>query len=343
MEHNMKAAYIDEPQKITMRDEPIPVITEPDDVIIKVHYVGICGSDIHIFEGKNPFVVYPRVFGHEFVGEVYAVGENVSGLEVGNHVVGEPIDYCGSCYACRNGHPNVCEHLQVYGVHINGGCQNYIKMPAKRVHKVCGSVPMEYAVLAEPLTIGFRSCNRAQVLAGDVVLVQGSGTIGLCAMLAAKAKGATVIITDLYDEKLAFAKEMGADYTLNARNVDIKEEVLKITDGSGPNVILDAVGNAKSLEDAIDMASVAGRIVELGMSAITSPVSHLKLCKRDLALLGTRLQAYEFPEAIAYLEANWQSLTAFITDIYPIEAVDSAFSRVLTAPGEVRKILIQLS
>lgn len=338
----MIAAYIDEPGKLVLRDEPVPTVTLDDDVILRIKYTGICGSDVHIYQGENPFVEYPRVFGHEFVGEVTEIGSGVTNLQVGDHAVGEPISYCGTCYACRNGHPNVCEHLQVYGVHLNGGCQTYVKMPAARVHPISRQVPWEYAVLAEPLTIGFRSCNRANVLQGDYVLIQGSGTIGLCAMLAAKAKGAIVIMTDLYDEKLAYAQKLGADFVLNARHMDIREKVLKITDNLGPNVVLDCVGNQKSLELAVDLASVAGRIVELGMSAVESGISHLKICRRDLTVMGTRLQAHEFPEAIAYLESNWTNLQGFITDIYPITEVQAAFDHILQNPGAVRKILLQL-
>lgn len=338
----MKAVYIDAPGRITIRDEAMPAITAPDDVIIRIKYVGICGSDVHIFQGGNPFVVYPRVFGHEFTGEVYQVGEAVKDLAPGGHVVGEPIEYCGKCYACRRGHPNVCEHLRVYGVHLNGGCQEYIKMPAKRVHKVNVEVPWECAVLAEPLTIGFRSCNRAEVAEGDYVLVQGSGTIGLCAMLAAKSMGATVMMTDLFDEKLAYAKDLGADYVLNARHVDVKEEVLRITGGMGPNVVLDGVGNRRSLEDAIDMASVAGRIVELGMGDITSQVSHVKLARRDLTVMGTRLQAHEFPAAISFVEENWRRLQGFVNGKYAVEDVREAFDTCVNRPQDVRKVLIAL-
>ncbi|MBQ2895475.1 MAG: zinc-binding alcohol dehydrogenase family protein [Oscillospiraceae bacterium] len=339
----MKAVYIDEPGRISMREDPMPEITSPDDVIIRIRYAGICGSDVHVYEGKNAFVTYPRVFGHEFAGEVHAFGEAVTGLQAGDHVVGEPIDYCGECYPCRQGHPNVCEHLQVYGIHKNGGCQHYLKMPASRVHRIDHSVPWTMAVLTEPLTIGFRVCNRAEVGPDDLVLVQGAGVIGSCALLAAKARGARVIATDLFEEKLAFSRRLGADYTINAGEQNVEEEVLRISGGRGANVILDTVGTSKSLESAIDLASAAGRIVEIGMGAITSPVSHMKMCRRDLTLMGTRLQACEFPEAIAFVEQNWQRLGEFVTDVCSMEQVEQAFERILTNPAEVRKILVEIS
>lgn len=338
----MIAAYIEEPGKIVLKEEPVPEITQPTDVILRVKYTGICGSDVHMYLGENAFIVYPRVFGHEFVGEVVAVGSNVTSVQIGDHAVGEPIQYCGSCYPCKIGHPNVCENLQVYGVHLNGGCQSYIKMPAKCVHPVSKHVPMQYAVLAEPLTIGFRSCNRAQLLPNDIVLIQGSGTIGLCAMLAAKEKGATVIMTDLYDHKLDYARQLGADYGINTKKEDLFQAVMTITHNKGANVILDCVGNKQSLSNAIDLASAAGRIVELGMAPIESGISHLKICRRDLTIMGTRLQAHEFPEAIRFLESNWEKLQDFITAVYPVSEVFTAFKRAIQEPGEIRKILIEL-
>jgi len=337
----MKAVCIEKPEEIVIQEREIPRITAGDQVVIKVKYTGICGSDMAIYQGSNPFAVYPRVFGHEFTGEVADKGGEVRDISIGDHVVGEPISYCGKCYACRNGHPNVCEQLQVYGVHLDGGCQAYIRMPAANVYKISSQVPWECAVLAEPLTIGFQSTWRGDVRRGDTVLVMGAGTAGLCVMMAAKHRGARVVSTDLFDEKLEYALKMGADYVINVGNSDLEKEVMRITDGKGANVVLDAVGTKESLENAIDLASTAGRVVELGFGAKTcSQIHHVKIFKKELSVMGTRLQAYKFPEAVAYLEKEWKRLEGFVTKIYPAEEAEEAFRYVADNGKDVRKVLV---
>lgn len=337
----MKAVYIEEPGKIVIKEKENPRITAGDHVIIKVKYAGICGSDMAIYKGSNPFVVYPRVFGHEFTGEVVEKGADVRNIAIGDHVVGEPIQYCGKCYACRNGHPNVCEELQVYGVHLDGGCQAYIRMPAANVHKISSQVPWECAVLAEPITIGFQSTWRGDVRKDDTVLVMGAGTAGLCVMMAAKHRGAKVISTDLFDEKLEYATKLGADSVINVKKSNMKKEVMRITKGKGANVVLDAVGTKESLENAIELASTAGRVVELGFGAETcSDLHHVMIFKKELSVMGTRLQAHKFPEAVEYLEKNWEKLHGFVTKIYPVEEVKDAFRYVTENGKDVRKVLV---
>lgn len=338
----MKAVSIVKPGEIAVQEREIPKITAKDQVIIKVKYTGICGSDMAIYKGVNPFVTYPRVFGHEFTGEITDIGGEVHDISIGDHVVGEPISYCGTCYACRNGHPNVCEKLQIYGVHLDGGGQAYIRMPAANVHRISSQVPWECAVLAEPLTIGFQSTWRGDVRKDDMVLVMGAGTAGLCVMMVAKYRGAKVISTDLFDEKLEYAVKMGADYVINVNNSNLEEEVMRITDGKGANVVLDAVGTKESMEHAIDLASTAGRVVELGFGAETySRIHHVKIFKKELSVMGTRLQAHKFPEAIAYLEKEWKKLEGFVTKIYPAEKGEEAFRFVAENGKDVRKVLLE--
>lgn len=338
----MMKVVIERPGEIKLQHSEIPTDLKPEEVLIRVKYAGICGSDLHIFKGENPFATYPIVFGHEFTGEIAALGENVTNLALGDHVVGEPIEYCGECYACRNGHPNVCENLQVYGVHVDGGCQEYIKMSAKRTHVINKDVPWECAVLVEPLTIGFQAVWRGDVRPGDVVLVMGSGTIGLCALMAAKKKGATVITTDLFDEKLEYARKMGADYTINSRTMDTAAEVSRITNGMGANVVIDCVGSKSSLPEAIGIASAAGRVVELGLSNIVSEIQHVALGKREISLMGSRLQSNKFPESVAYVEENWKKLQGFANRIFPVEKVSEAFQYAFDNAKDVRKLLIEL-
>lgn len=336
----MKVISIDSPNVISTKKREIPIITSSDEVLVRIKCVGICGSDVHIFQGKNPFAVYPRVWGHEFTGEVVAIGKDVDRFAVGDHVVGEPFTSCGHCYACRHGRSNVCKELNVYGVHQDGGCQEYIVMNENKIHRIDSNVPWDIGVLAEPITIGFQSIARGRMEEGDLVLIMGAGTIGLTLLMAAKEKGAKVIITDLFDSKLEYAKKFGADYVINVRETSLEDAIAKI--GEAPNLILDAVGSPASLEQAVDMVSVAGRVVELGFAETTSAISHVTLMKKEVDVYGTRLQSGRFPDAIRYIENHQDILSDFVTQRFDLSHVLDAFHFVIENPAMVRKALILL-
>ncbi|MDR3248107.1 MAG: zinc-binding alcohol dehydrogenase family protein [Treponema sp.] len=336
----MKVGLVETPGilKIVERDEP--KIVNDTDVLIKVKRVGICGSDIHLFHGKNPFAVYPRVWGHEFTGEVIVAGPGVTHLRKGNHVVVEPIISCGTCYACRQGRGNVCESLQVMGVHIDGGCREYVTVPAANAHLLPDSLPWDEAVLIEPFTIGAQTAYRGNVQSNDLVLVMGAGTIGLTAVQMAKLAGATVIVTDIVDEKLDYAKTRGADYTINAKNEHVPERVREISGGMGANVVVDAICNKKSFEDAIELCSVAGRIVELSFSESPSDIAPMPIIKKEITICGSRLQTKRFPVVIDYVKEGKLPLAGFVTRSYPIDQMAEAFDYVDKNNAQVRKVLI---
>ena len=337
----MKVYCIKEPGCIHVEERPRPIKAGPDEVVMRTRIVGICGSDMHIFHGTNPFATYPRVWGHEFAGEVAEVGSGVTDLKVGDHVVGEPFLSCGTCYACRHGRGNVCEKLQVYGVHLDGGCQEYLLMKRDKVHMAPKELPWSLAVLAEPLTIGFQSMARGRVEAGDLVLIMGAGTIGLTVLMAAKAAGAKAIITDLYDEKLIYAKKFGADWTVNVREQELGAYIDSLEEK--PNVIFDCVCTKESLEKSVEMVSAAGRVVELGFGEIRSEISHVTLMRKEVDVSGTRLQAGRFPEAIRYITDHAKLLQDFVTQQFPVEEIEEAFRFVGENPSLVRKAQITLN
>ncbi len=338
----MKVSCVLKPNVIEFQNREKARVIEEDDVLVKIKCVGICGSDIHIFHGTNPFAKYPRVWGHEFTGEVVETGSQVKKLKVGDHIVAEPFLNCGECYACKNGRGNVCENLQVYGVHVDGGCQEYITLKAKKAHRIKKSIPWETAVLAEPLTIGFQAVERGRVQKGDLVLIMGAGTVGLCCLMAAKYKEAKVVITDLFDKKLEYAKSLNADYTINVNTKNLEDEINKITNGKGPNVILDAVCTKESLETAIEYVSQAGRVVELGYADIASEVPHVTLMKKEVDLMGSRLQSDRFEEAIDFIEKNQELIKDFITKKFSSKEIEEAFRYVSENNEDIRKVLISM-
>lgn len=337
----MKVGLVEKPGSLRVMEREAPKIQKPDDVLIAVKRVGICGSDMHIFHGKNPFATYPRVWGHEFVGEVIEAGAEAC-VAVGDHVVAEPISYCGTCYACKQGRGNVCTQLKVLGVHVDGGCQQFVVLPSKQVHKIAADIPWDTACLIEPFTIGAQSCLRGAVRPGDVVLIYGAGTIGLTILQNAKLAGAITIITDLVDDKLAFAASIGADYTINAKNENTYDRVMEITNGMGANVTIDAVCTKQSFEDAVKVTSAAGRVVEMSFNETPSNIAAFELTKKELDVRGSRLQTNRFPTVIDAFNQHQLKLDGFITATYPISRMEEAFAYVDANGATVRKVLIDM-
>jgi L-gulonate 5-dehydrogenase len=336
----MKIGVVEKPGELKIAERDMPKIRAGDDVLVKVKRVGICGSDIHIFHGKNPFATYPRVWGHEFVGEVVETAPGVKAVKKGDRVVVEPIIYCGACYACRQGRGNICENLKVMGVHIDGGCQEYIVVPEAKAHTLPDTLSWDEAVLIEPFTIGAQAAYRGNIQKGDYVLVMGAGTIGLTVAEMAKLAGGIVIVTDLVDEKLAYAKSRGADYTINSKEVDMMEKVREITGGMGSNVTVDAVCIKKTFEDAVLVTSAAGRVVELSFNEIPSEIAPVNIIKKELTICGSRLQTKRFPVVIDYIKQGKLPLSGFITRKYPVAEMTAAFDYVDKNNASVRKVII---
>jgi L-gulonate 5-dehydrogenase len=337
----MKIGIIKVPGTLALEERDKPAVKSPADVLIKVQRVGICGSDIHIYHGKNPFAVYPRVWGHEFVGEVLETGTAVQTTRPGDPVVVEPIIACGTCYACRQGRPNVCEKLQVMGVHIDGGCQEYIVVPAANVHVLPPGLPWDEAVLIEPFTIGAQAAYRGNIQKGDLVLVLGAGTIGLTAIQMAKLAGAQVIAVDIVDDKLDYAKSRGADYTIHAAREKVVERLREISGGMMANVVVDAVCSKQSFEDAVEYCSAAGRLVELSFNETPSNIAPVRIIKNEISVCGSRLQTKRFPVVIDYIKRGNLPLAGFVTRSYPIDQMAQAFDYVETNSAALRKVIIR--
>ncbi|RBP00837.1 zinc-binding alcohol dehydrogenase family protein [Rossellomorea aquimaris] len=336
----MKAVQVTGPHQLSIVEREKPVITHEQDVLIKVKMVGICGSDIHIYHGTNPLATLPRVIGHEVTGVVEAVGDEVDTLSVGDKVVLEPIESCGQCYACRSGRGNVCSNLEVYGVHRDGGMQEYMVIPQKLVHKVDEELGYKESVLVEPFTIGAQANWRGDVRGGDTVFIMGAGPIGLCCLKVAKTKGATVIISDLNESRLAFAKEWGADHTIDASNVNVIDEVMKMTKQEGANVVIDAVCIPQTFEQAIEAASAAGRVVVLGFDERPSQITQLPITKKEVTITGSRLQTNQFPIIIEMFNDRTIDTRGMVTQEFPVDRIEEAIRLIETSPEDVRKVVI---
>ena len=337
----MKAVYVKEPFSISVVEVPDPQIRRPDEVLIRVLCGGICGSDIGIFNGTNSLATYPRIIGHEFGGVVEEVGPEVKDLRPGDHVAVDPVRSCGSCYACTHGRHNVCRTVEVVGVHRDGGFAEYVTAPEAYVYKVDTSkVDPLYLCLVEPYSIGAEVSARGRISEGDKVLVMGSGPIGIACMQVAKGKGAEVIITDLVDERLALAKRMGADRTVNVRNEDLDAVIAEFTDGEGMPVVVDSVCTVSSFEQAITCTCPAGRVVTLGLKDKPSQIASVSLVKKELDVLGSRLNNYRFPEVIWGFEEHVFTPEIMCTGTYPMEQAAEAMHEIMEHPERVCKTVL---
>lgn len=338
----MKAVIVHKPFELKIEDIPIPEIENDTDVVIKVTFGGICGSDIGIYTGGNSLAQYPMVIGHEFVGTVEKVGNTVTHVKVGDFVVSDIVNSCGHCYPCRTGHHNVCSNLKVTGVHQQGGFAQYAKSRADNVYKVnTDKIAHKTAVLIEPYAVGVEINTRANVAQGDKVVVFGSGPAGLAAMQVAIARGAEVLITDLFEERLSLAREMGATKAINVKDIDLKQAVAEFTDNEGAHVVIDAVCSPQSILDALDIVAPSGRFVVLGTGATPSEIPQVAFTKKGINVFGTRLNNKRFPEVIALFESGKVTPEKMITHTYKFEDIEKAFDVIKNEKNTVCKVLLE--
>ena len=336
----MKAVVVKEPHKIEIEERKIPVIKTPDEVLIKVKAGGICGSDVHIYHGTSSVATYPRVIGHEIVGEIISVGNHVTNWSVGNRVIVDPVINCGQCYQCRIGRKNVCSNLKVRSVHIDGGYQEFIVVSQESIYLIPENIPWEEAILIEPFTVAEQVCSRAEITNDDIVFIMGAGPVGLSILKMAKLRGATCFISDIVEKRLEFAKTQGADAVLNVRNVDVKNEILKLTDGLGATVVIDSVCNVKSFEQALTYVCSAGRVITLGFSSEPSAINQFSITAREIDVRGSRLHNNKFPVVIEYFKSGKLDVSNWITHRYHFTEIHEALRIIENPEIEKGKVIL---
>jgi len=337
----MKAVRVITPNNLEICEVPMPKIINGDEVLIKVKAAGICGSDIHIYHGTSPVATYPRVIGHEVVGEVQEIGEKVTKLQVGDHVVMDPVVGCGECYPCSMGRPNVCSYLKVRGVHLDGGYQEYIVLPESGTHKISKELGWEEAVLIEPFTIAAQIMSRGEVTKKDTVFIMGAGPVGLCAVQAVRRIGARCIISDLVDTRLELAKKMGADITINPSKQNVEEIIMNETNDLGVSVVIDAVCIPQTFEQAVKLASSAGRVVLLGFTDSPSKIAQLDIVKKELDIKGSRLHSNKFPQVIEWFNKKEVDPKLLISHVFNFKDIKKAIAQVENNPIETYKVILK--
>ncbi|MEO7766589.1 MAG: zinc-binding alcohol dehydrogenase family protein, partial [Ferruginibacter sp.] len=325
---------------MAIEDRPMPSINLPTEVLIKVKAGGICGSDVHIYHGTSSVATYPRVIGHEIAGEIVETGNGVTGFSPGDRVIMDPVISCGTCYQCRIGRRNVCGKLQVRSVHVDGGYQQYIVMPQENIYHIPQNLSWEEAIMIEPFTIAEQVCSRAEITKDDIVFIMGAGPVGLSILKMVKLYGASCFVSDVMEYKLKYAQQYGADALLNAGNVDVRAEILKLTDGNGASVVIDAACTTKSFEQALTYVCSAGRVITLGFNKEPSAISQLSITSREIDVRGSRLHNNKFPIVIEYFASGRLKVKDMITHRFPFTEINNALRLIENPASENGKVVL---
>jgi len=329
------------PGKIEIIEYSVPERMEADEVLVRVKAGGICGSDIHIYDGSHPIGDYPKIIGHEFSGYIEKTGPDVEGLKAGDKVVVDPIVNCGTCYACRTLHrPNICSNLQVRGVHLDGGFCTHIVVPASSVYTF-KNLSWAAAAMAEPFTIASQILTRSRVSDTDTVLINGVGAIGMATLLMAKHLGARVIATDIHDSHLDKARELGADLLINSQKESIKNKVNAYSEGDGISVVVDTVGLAATFNTVYTCAAPGARIVLIGFDKTHMGISPFDVTFNEFEIIGSRLQTGRFQHVVDLFENGSIDPSAIISHRFSFREAESVFPFIINNPDQVIKAVLE--
>lgn len=341
----MKAAVMHSTREIRIEEVPVPEIG-PDEVLIKVIAVGICGSDLHYYtHGKiGTYVVdKPFILGHECAGDIAAVGSNVSRFRVGDRVAIEPGVTCGKCEACKSGRYNLCPHVEFLATPpYDGAFVQYLKMREDFVFPIPDELSYEEAALVEPFSVGIHAAARTKLQPGTSIAIMGMGPVGLMAVAAAKAYGAsTIIVTDLEPLRLEAARKMGATHVINVLEQDAVEEIRNITGGRGVETAWETAGNPKALQSALGSLARGGKMAIVGLPAQTDiPFNVPFIADNEVDIYGIFRYANTYPKGIEFLSSGDIDATVLITDKYPLEQTYEAMERALNHKSECLKVVV---
>ncbi|MEX0655735.1 MAG: zinc-binding alcohol dehydrogenase family protein [Phycisphaeraceae bacterium] len=335
----MDQIVLEQPGRFAQMTAARPAVGRGE-ILVRVHRIGVCGTDLHAFAGRQPFFEYPRVLGHELGVEVVELGEAVRGVSVGDRGAVEPYLHCGACGACGRGRTNCCEKLKVLGVHIDGGMRPWLAVPAGKLH--CSTrLSFDQLALVETLAIGAHGVERGQPAAGEHVLVAGAGPIGLGAIQFAQAAGADVAVLDVSEPRRRFCEQtLGVTRTFDA--TDDLPDRLRRHFGDLPTLVIDATGHAGSMQRCFELTGHGGRIVFLGLFKGELTFDDPNFHKRELTLLASRnATASTFAHVIAEVEAGRVDTTPWITHRLALTEVPAQFAN-LAGQANLLKAMIEV-
>jgi (R,R)-butanediol dehydrogenase/meso-butanediol dehydrogenase/diacetyl reductase len=334
----MKAALMEGPKQFIIKDLPKPS-PGPSEVIVKVGACAVCGSDLTIYK----LGVMDRVLGHEFAGEIVEVGDQVKDWKAGDRVVIEPQRACGECHWCRTKQYNLCDSLEYTGLATDGGFAEFAVVPSYQLRHLPDNVSYQQGALLEPLAVAIRGVRLSNIKPGDTTAVFGCGSVGLFTMLWARKTGAKKIIgLDVVPTRLDKARNL-VDHALNPADIDVAEEIAKLTDNIGPDVIFECSGNTGAQQNTIESVRKGGQIVLLGIGYEPTPVMFMQLTTREIGLKGSLgysslTDDSDFAHAIHSLASHEIDITQLPSNTYNLDNIGEAFEKSLH--GEVSKAII---
>lgn len=320
-----------------------PLAPGPGQVQIRVSHCGICGTDLHIFHGKmDKRVTFPQIVGHEMSGTITEVGEGVANWNPGDRVTVRPLDHCGSCPACLDGHSHICMNLKFIGIDSPGAMQGLWTVPAHTLHRLPPNLSFEHAALIEPVSVACHDVRMGELQAGESAVVLGGGPIGMLIGLVAKAMGARVLVSEINPFRIELARELGLE-AVDPRSTDLVALVNERTGGAGADVVFEVTGSDAGAELMTKLPRVRGRMVMVAIHSQPTPVDLFRFFWRELRLTGARVyEARDFDRAIEIAASGALPLERLITKVVPLEGLAGAF-REMESGGQVMKILVRCS
>lgn len=344
VDSTMRAAVIDTANSLHLQRVPLPQLNDGE-ALIRVRYCGICGSDIHVLHGQHPTATFPRIPGHEFVGELVAArGTGAELFQPGDMVVAQPFYSCGNCEPCAKGHDNVCQHLKFMGAHCEGAFAEYVKVLTRKMYRIPKDLDLKLTALTEPIAVAVHDVRRSGLQVGETALVIGGGPIGmLIAMVARHAGARRVVISEISSFRRSFAAELGFD-TVNPLDADFAEQLNALTDHKGFNVTFEVSGSKPGITTAVDYTTIGGMVMVIGMTKEPYPVDLSAMFSKELRMQGVRIHSqYNFIGAVELLktgELNNQ-FEKLISNVFSLDKVEDAFS-FAQVPGDYFKVLVEM-
>jgi L-iditol 2-dehydrogenase/threonine 3-dehydrogenase len=332
------------PGIIEHREVPEPGDLKPNEILLRIRRIGICGSDIHVYHGKHPFTPYPVVQGHEYSGTVEAVGSDVTAVKPGSKATARPQIVCGKCNPCKRGDYHVCQNLKVQGFQAPGCAQDLFVVTEDRIIPFPDSMSFEQGALIEPASVGAHSTGRASGLEGKNVVVTGAGTIGNLIAQFAKARGAAkILITDISDYRLKMAANCGLEHTANVSRESFEEAVQRVFGNEGFQVGFEAVGVQATIDGLIANIEKGGEIIIAGVFEEDPTINMGFVGEHELSLIGTLMYKHEdYLEAVEFISQNKICTEPLVTRHFPFEDYDKAYKYIDTVGPETMKVMIDL-
>ncbi len=344
----MKALVLEEYKKLKIGDVPEPQLA-PNEALIHVRACGICGSDVHGFDGSSGRRIPPVIMGHEAAGVIARVGAEVDRFAIGDRVTFDSMISCGRCFFCKEGRPNLCDNRRVLGVSCDeyrrdGAFAEYVNVPQHIIYRVPDDVPFEQAAMVEPVSVAVHAVNITPLSLGDTALVVGAGMIGLLTVQALRAAGCGRIVSvDLEDDRLALARANGADETINSRSADVPKLIREMTDGRGADVALEAVGATPTVRMSIDSVRKGGAVTLIGNITPTVDFGLQSVVTREISVFGSCASSNDYPACLELMRRGAINVKPMISATVPLDRGPEMFARLYAKEANLTKVVLQPS